>query len=321
MTKQTLRFGLIGAGRIGWPVQGRPGASLVTHADAIWSDPDCRIQAVIEPNRTSSVWSNHADIPVFDNLDKALHKYDFDAFIVATPTASRTEILERLLEHQPMAVVSEKPITCRGVDSLNLVRRYRQKGIPFWVNLSRRFLSVYGELRERFQCEERVLSARIAYAKGIKHNGIHALDLATMLFGQIESWKVLNSRVDFDLHDPTLTMFAQFEHCPQFLLEGLDHRVVTHFELDVWTDRSRYIIDRDHTRLRRFGFRARDAGGERALELVENTPIPHHQSLANLIVDIKRGIYLGTEPAVTPEDVASLEVLIDDIVSANRAEP
>lgn len=316
---QSLRIGLIGAGRIGWPLEGRLGQSLSTHADAVWADPNCHLQAVIEPNRSNPIWLNRENVPVFENLSHALDEQKFDAFIIATPTTSRMKILQQLLDVDLKGVISEKPISCHGADSLEIVQRFDKKNIPFWVNLSRRFVKQYEELRDQFQNHERVISARIAYAKGIKHNGIHALDLAAMLFGEIRRCQVLDSRVDFEPQDPTLTLFAQFERCPQFVLQGLDHRVVTHFEIDIWTDKGRYIIDRDHTRLRRFEFHPRPTGEELMLELVETLFIDHHQSFANLLIDVSAGIRQGKEPAVKPKDVARLEILIDRLIGESCA--
>ena len=162
----------------GWP-QARPlGEKVITHADAVFLEPNCHLTAVVEPDIGNAIWNNSYGIPVYKGLDEALNSENFDAFIVATPTSTRPEILEALLSCNIGGVVAEKPISCSGKQSVELVNRYRQESIPFWVNLSRRYVSLYSELARKFRSNEEVISARISYAKGIKHNGIHALDLA-----------------------------------------------------------------------------------------------------------------------------------------------
>ena len=319
MSGEALNIGLIGAGAIGWP-QARPlGEKVTTHADAVFLEPDCHLTAVVEPDTDNAIWNNSYGIPVYKGLNDALDSENFDAFIVATPTSTRPEILETLLSCNIGGVVAEKPISCSGKQSVELVNRYRQESIPFWVNLSRRYVSVYSELARNFRSNEEVISARISYAKGIKHNGIHALDLAMMLFGNLHHWQVLGKRFDYANDDPTLSLFAQLEYCPQLFLQGLDHRLVTHFEVDIWTTAGRYVIDQDHTRLRRYEYSPRHNQDENKLSIVETSTIAHNESFSNLLRDLKDVLTYGGDPRVLPEEVAKVEILIDEIMSTSGA--
>lgn len=115
------------------------------------------------------------------------------------------------------------------------------------VNLPRRYSAMYRKMAERFfKNEEKVLTANIYYAKGLLHNGIHALDLAHLLFGDVIRAIPLASWPDFSETDPSISVFLELEHCRQLYLQALDDKCLTLFEIDIITDQGRYVVTNDH---------------------------------------------------------------------------
>ena len=102
-------------------------------------------------------------------------------------------------------------------------------------------------------------------------------------------------------------------------LQGLDHRLVTHFEVDIWTTAGRYVIDQDHTRLRRYEYSPRHNQDENKISIVETSTIAHNESFSNLLRDLKDVLTHGGDPRVLPEEVAKVEILIDEIMSTSGA--
>ena len=124
-----------------------------------------------------------------------------------------------------------------------IVRTYPEAGIPLLVNYSRRFVPAW----QRLSGSE-AMSATIRYAKGIRHNGTHALDLCRMLFGECTP-QPLARKFDFWPDDPSVSAFLRFERCPEVWLQALDERCFTLFEVDIVSP-ERVVVDCDGRRLR-----------------------------------------------------------------------
>ena len=119
-------------------------------------------------------------------------------------------LLEQALSHRPRAVIAEKPLASSSAEGERIVGSYREAGVPLIVNYTRRFVPAWQQLRGR-----EAMTATIRYAKGVRHNGTHAIDLCRMLFGECTDHKPLARKHDHWSDDPTVSAFLKFERCPE----------------------------------------------------------------------------------------------------------
>ena len=188
------------------------------------------------------------DCPVFPSLAELLTSVSPDVVSVAVPGEQQYGVLKQILKYECVkAVIVEKPLTADLEKAKDIVRAFEAARVPLLVNYTRRYSPMYQAMAIRFhQEEEEVISASIRYAKGLWHNGSHALDLALLLFGKVQRAQALTLTHDFHENDPSVSAFLSFEYCPIFFLQALDERHYTLFEVDIFTDQKRYVINMDH---------------------------------------------------------------------------
>ena len=123
----TVRFGLLGAGRIG-----------KVHARAITGNPEARLVAVADamPKAAEELAARHgAEVRAIEAIEAA---DDVDAVVVCTPTDTHADLIERFAK-AGKAIFCEKPIdldVARVKDCLKLVG---ETGATLMVGFNRRF--------------------------------------------------------------------------------------------------------------------------------------------------------------------------------------
>jgi predicted dehydrogenase len=222
----------------------------------------------------------------------------------AVPTEARPALLLQALAYRPLAVIAEKPLASSVVHAQQIVSAYRSAGVPLVVNYTRRFMPAWQSMRGTS-----AMSTTIRYAKGLRHNGTHAIDLCRMLFGELVAGRPLISKHDHWPDDPTVSALLRFERCPEVYLLSMDERCFTLFEVDIIGAASRVIVDRDGTRLRRFELRDGVGAppGKRLVEIAaEDTDAA--SAMLNLMRHVQ-DVVRGAVPLCSGEDaLAALEV-------------
>jgi predicted dehydrogenase len=292
---------VIGAGAIGARLD-RPGTvEPLTHAGgylAAGFDLVALVDPDVEARAEAKQWGSavHADL---DGLARAGRP---DVISVATPAAVRGALLRELLSLQPRVVVAEKPLTRSVAESEEIVAAYRSRNVPLLVNYSRRFIPLWERMRG---CNG--ISASIRYAKGVRHNGTHAIDLCRMLFGECVSAQPLSQRKDFWPDDATVSAFLSFERCPEVFLHGLDERAFTLFEVDIIAPTWRLIVDSDGHRARHFELKG-DIGTPPGRRLVEaqTTDSGASRAMLNLMQNV-RAVLDGALPLCSGEDALAAQ--------------
>ncbi len=123
----TLRFALLGAGRIG-----------IVHAGAITSNASAKLAAIVEPDRNAA--QNIADQYgcAICSMDEVISADDIDAVVICTPTGTHAELIERFAR-AGKAVFCEKPIDL-DVDRVRAcIDVVRETGAHLMVGFNRRF--------------------------------------------------------------------------------------------------------------------------------------------------------------------------------------
>ncbi|MGE5505656.1 MAG: Gfo/Idh/MocA family protein [Actinomycetota bacterium] len=313
MTERPARGVVIGAGAIGCRLADGSEPPQ-THAAAMAASPHFRLAGICDPDRTAAEAAGRQwGCPAHADLARLLSDVRPQVAAVAVPAAAQPAILDALLDAGIRAVVAEKPLAPSLAEAERLTRRYADAGVPLLVNFSRRFVPLYRELAERFR-HERVLTASIRYAKGLRHNGVHALDLARLLFGEVGEAVALDRRADHWPDDPTVAAFLRCQRCPQVFLQALDERCFTLFELDVVSESGRWIVDGDHRRLRRW--EVRDGLGippGRRLVEVEERQTGHQFALVELYANLAAVLFDGARPRCGGDEAVAAERLVQEL--------
>jgi myo-inositol 2-dehydrogenase/D-chiro-inositol 1-dehydrogenase len=123
----TLRFGLLGAGRIGR-----------VHARAIRNDPDAELVAVADAHPPAAEAVAHEHGPRLDTVAGLEAASDIDAVVICTPTDTHADLIERFAR-AGKAVFCEKPIDLSVARVRDCLRVVEETGATLMVGFNRRF--------------------------------------------------------------------------------------------------------------------------------------------------------------------------------------
>ena len=284
-----------------------------THAGGYQGNDKFDLVAICDPEPAEDLHNFGCNI--YKDTQTLLKKEKPDIVSVAVPENLQFDVLTELLQHGCIkAVIAEKPLADTLEKSRDIVKAYQQADIPLLVNYTRRYSKLYQNMSERFKtAEEHVVSASIHYAKGLWHNGSHAIDLALLLFGNCQSSQKLTHHHDFYDNDPSVSAFLSFKHCPQFTLQALHEEYYTLFEVDIFTDKARYTIHNDHREMKVYTIHD-NCGmppGKRLI-LKETLPTDYEECMTNLIDHLADVLENNTTPICTRSDaLKSLEIAYD----------
>ena len=127
ITKGAVRFGLLGAGRIGR-----------VHAQAIEADPKAVLVAVADSmddaaQQVSEVCGCETRTP-----EAIIAATDIDAVLICTPTDTHSDLIE-LCARAGKAIFCEKPIDLDLARAKSCLRTVEEAGVPLMVGFNRRF--------------------------------------------------------------------------------------------------------------------------------------------------------------------------------------
>jgi len=242
-----MRAAVVGAGAIGaaLDVPGQP--YPLTHAGG-YQATGCNLVALVDTSDSVVQEAARWGAQPYRDFTRMLAECQPELISFAVPEAVRSDLmLQALICDSLRVVIAEKPLAPTPQGAQALVDAYRQRRVPLIVNYSRRFVPVWQELAGR-----PAMSATIKYAKGVAHNGSHAIDLCRMLFGDCLATRVLSKKHDFWSGDPTVTAHLTFSGCPDVILLGMDERCFTLFEVDIVGSDWRVVVDQDGRRARWF---------------------------------------------------------------------
>lgn len=301
---------VIGAGAIGARLD-KPGTSTpMTHAGGFRA-AGYDLVALVDPATDVAELAQSWGCAGYRDFDAMMCDQKPEVLSLAVPTTERADLLTRALAYRPRVVIAEKPLTSSLETSQRIVTAYREAGVPLVVNYTRRFVPAWRDL-----IGSHPMSATIRYAKGLRHNGTHAFDLCRMLFGECATATGLASRSDYWTDDPTVSAFLSFERCEQVFLQALDERCFTLFEVDIfWQDR-RIVVDQDGARLRRFVLKDNIGipPGRRLVE-IETEDTGTSLAMVNLMQHV-RDVLAGARPWCSGDDAVAAERVAERLVAA-----
>ncbi|GAB1478829.1 inositol 2-dehydrogenase [Paracoccaceae bacterium] len=208
----TVRFGLLGAGRIG-----------KVHAKAVTGDANAKLVAVADafPAAAEAIAAQYGcDVRTIEAIEAAS---DIDAVVICTPTDTHADLIERFVK-AGKAVFCEKPIDlslARVKQCLEVVRAH--KGV-LMVGFNRRFDPHFRAVRAEIEkgsigaVEMAVITSRDPGAPPVEYIGrsggifrdmtIHDFDMARFLLGEEIAEVVATAAV---LVDPAIGTAGDFD--------------------------------------------------------------------------------------------------------------
>ena len=107
----------------------------------------------------------------------------FDLAIVATPTFTHFEVLNKLISNNKInKIICEKPFTNSLFEAKKILTLVNKKKIILLVNYQRRYLSFFKDLKKIIS-KEKILKIECIYSKGIYENACHFINLLVFYFG------------------------------------------------------------------------------------------------------------------------------------------
>jgi predicted dehydrogenase len=241
-----IRAAVVGAGSIGAALDLPSDSEPRTHAGS-YRAAGFDLVALVDADKGALVREARWGCALYDDFDAMMGEQAPEVISLAVPVELRAELLDRALAYRPRAVIAEKPLVLSSAEAERIMLSYERAAVPLIVNYTRRFMPFWQRLRGG-----EAMTTTIRYAKGVVHNGTHAIDLCRMLFGECLAAVTLSRKTDYSAHDPTVSAFLRFERCPEVVLQSLDERCFTLFEVDIVRERSRSIVDTDGRRHRPF---------------------------------------------------------------------
>ncbi len=237
---------IIGAGRIGAFFDTPASDAVLSHAHGFSSHPGFHLLGFVDTvheqaERAAKLWGCEAYASVAD----AFARHQIDLAVVATPDEMHYKLLKELACQPLRLVFAEKPLTGTIEEAEDIVNNYRQRGISLAVNYSRRYVPEFNLLREEIASGSfgRFLAGSGYYGKGTQHNGTHLIDLLRFLMGEIQEVKTWFRLSDYHEDDPTCSAVLKLERGGDVVIQAIDCRSHTIFELDLlfWNRRVRII--------------------------------------------------------------------------------
>ena len=223
---------LIGCGWIGATADLRK-KEVLTYAKALSEYPELNV-FVYDPNwqNVSKICEHYGykSVSDFNELDLT----DFDLAIVASPTETHVNYLEKLLEVNIPRIVCEKPVC---IDSLNLNKIttvLKKSSSKVFVNYNRNYSENFKKLREIISREyqnQNPSSISIIYQRGLINNCSHAINLCQMLLQkkfQVSNFCESIRYYDQLSNDPTLSGHGNWDGSMLNLngLKGVEYPVM-----------------------------------------------------------------------------------------------
>ncbi len=297
---------LIGAGSIGSQIKDPSSPLPQNYADALSAHEGFVLSAVCDPLSNESIIT-HRD------LDEALNSEHYDVACVAAATNQHARILEKLLNRGLKAIVVEKPMGMNLEESIKICELYERSNFPLLVNYSRRYSQTYANIAKLIRSREsELLNVTIRYAKGLKNNGSHAVDLIFLLADKITGSTPLASCNDFNPDDPSLSAHFKTELCDHVFIHALAETSFTGFEVDITLSDRRFVIYNDHRDMDVWGVKENvGIPPGRRLVYQETVKTDYPTCMMNML-DNLYGVLEGKEqPACTADDACDVAEIVD----------
>ena len=183
MTKNTIKLGLIGLGRMG---------QNHLRVLSILKSVDLKFVYDYDFKKAQELANNH-DTNAYENLDEAFNQ-ELDAIVICSPTSTHAEYIEKAASFVKNIFV-EKPITATLDEAKKVSKIVNDNNINLQVGFIERFNPAVAQLKNILDSTKKVMSidftrtnklSRITDVDVITDLMVHDVDLALHLNGDVE---------------------------------------------------------------------------------------------------------------------------------------
>jgi hypothetical protein len=179
MTRR-LTVGILGAGRIAAGFDSPATSRVLTLAHAVCASPRLRLGGFFDvvAGRAAEAERKWGCEPG-PRQRTAWLDAGWDVVIVATPDAAHAADVRDVIKRRPRALLVEKPLAIDDREALELVQLAKRAGVPLSVSFPRREHPAIQRVTRLLQSGRLGAIRRITglYSGGVRHNGVHLLDL------------------------------------------------------------------------------------------------------------------------------------------------
>ncbi|MCX6723790.1 MAG: Gfo/Idh/MocA family oxidoreductase [Candidatus Staskawiczbacteria bacterium] len=302
-----LNAAIIGAGNIGAFYDNPSSRNILTHAHAYTNHPGFKLVGFVDNDikkaeQAAKIWGG-SSAKTISELRKNIK---IDVVSICAPDEEHYKILKETAKTDILGGIIEKPLTDSLEDSRKIIGSEFFKSRKFLVNYTRRFVPEFHDLKKMIAGGKygKFLTGNGVYGKGFLHNGSHLIDLLRYFFGEIKNKKMISEIYDFSRKDPTVSAVLKLRNGKEILLNAIDSRHFTIFELDLFFEKARIRIINNGFEMREY-FLSDDATfkGYKNVSLGKTTKTSMGKALyyavdnlydaiirgGNLICDIKDG--------------------------------
>jgi predicted dehydrogenase len=248
------RAGLLGTGNIGAGWDEPADAAITTHLKACLAERRFELTMLADADRSRATRERDrlgARSEVVD-ID-ALLDAELDVLCIATPDETHLDYARAC---RARVVLVEKPLGGDDVARRELLAAIKRRGGTLIVHHQRRWIPGLAAFaaEARDGAVGRPLAGSVHYTRGLRHNGVHALDLLAATLGtRVATARAIGTPViDRDPRDPTRSLLLELivdDQRVPVLCIGIDGRRQTVFAVDIRFERGRLVVaDEDGVR-------------------------------------------------------------------------
>jgi len=232
---------IVGAGSIGAmkdeKYDSQISENVLTHANAIYRNPDFELIGIVDTDKdkafAAGVKWNCKWTTKFEYCE------DIDLVIISTPTETHCTVYKEVCEViKPKTIILEKPAGI-SVEECNAMQKFGKRTI---INYTRNIFEQYQSTVDWIK-KEQALFACAKYGHGLKRDGCHLVAFLHNLFGDFVMKNHINHLIDDgEIGDLSLGGLLWFEDCEKVYLIPVDSRIVSCFELEIITNKHRFVF-------------------------------------------------------------------------------
>lgn len=244
-----INVALIGLGNIALLYDyNKSTSSSLSHAKGIFLHEKFNLKYCVDINNQneSKLRELFPDVVFSTNLNILEDKSDIDILVIATPTNTHFEILEKMKQNENIKVFFiEKPLFDNLSDFFKIDKVLQDKIL---INYIRNFEPNIIELKKDIKDSKSEIEKIVfTYTKGFKNNGSHFISLLNFLFekSSYKSSKIIKE-IEALENDPTYDLFLELEYkeknIPIYFI-GLDHNNYAVFNIELYFSNKRLVLN------------------------------------------------------------------------------
>jgi len=285
-----FKVGIIGCGDIGFFFDYKKKIDgALTHFKAFNDSNKFEVKAIAETRKEiRDLIGSEYEIKTYESYERMLEENELDVIVVATNDESHFEILNKLVNHKPKLVFSEKPLAHNLEEAEGITKLYDKNKIPLQVNFTRRFLDEFKDIDDIVKNNRigEIESATFYYSRGLIHNASHYLDLVLWYFGEPEKVLSISSKKGISEADNTVSFNLSYVNGPEVRFIGLNPTKLSFGEIDFVGTHGRVKVNYKSEIERYKVIENKMFTGYSSYEMYECKPIQFTSALLNAIENI-----------------------------------